>query len=161
MESGKAWMVLDAGWMVCMAVFGSATKASGGLLMGVVGATRVLLVLPAFARLFPVRVVEEVGSRVEKRVGGVEMWFVWLGLQSVVLVVQVGSRAVKEGGWGEVLGAVNGHPAISALGYDVVISLVAGCSWMFVRRGTDANVKTESRITGKDVREMDDPVLLS
>lgn len=138
------WVGFGVAWLVCMGLVGSA--AGSAYLMGVVLLTRVLLVLPLFGRLLPVEVVVLGPERLNREEDG-GVWLVWgmLGLQTVGIVVDGVSKALKEGSWVEVLEAVGEHPAVSALGYDAVLSLVAACSWILVRRRIPIEAKMENR----------------
>lgn len=117
-----------------------AEPVGGKYLMATVLLTRGMIGLPLWRRLLPVKVLARSWEGKKLRGEDVETWLVWglLGLQTIGFVWDGMRRALKVGSWGELVRTVDGHPAISALGYDAVISGVAACSWVVVTRRVDS-----------------------
>ncbi|KAK4974101.1 hypothetical protein LTR66_011079 [Elasticomyces elasticus] len=128
--SSKSLILPGLAYLVCLLV---APYASGSdYLIPVILVARALLLTPGLLQLYgsPKSTVSPSQSPSNRRA------LVWLSCASLAVWSFTTLRTLSKHSIYEMASAVNSHPAVSALGYDFLLSIVSWAAWLLVK--TDA-----------------------
>lgn len=135
LASAAPWVIGGAGYTICLVL---APTAGKHLILTILVA-RVLLAAPALIK-YRILTDEEIDDY--KRIPAV-----FLGIVSAIMLITVSAVAVINA-WeyyplAGIAGAVHDHPAVSALGYDLLIALTSTAAWFILPSGGQKAVKAE------------------